>query len=395
VTFFLCALAQAADAQTWQWQFTVKPPGLAPVPARSSVDLSGARVTLLYTAHIRDADVPIASCSANVRDVAGARKAIHDGRAFLLIDLKPQRTADCDGGARALATMPVVDDAALADALAAIDRACCGAAVAAAPAAPASPAAPRPSAPPAAPLADWVENDGLFSFVRVRNRSDRPASILGGAVQNCRGVASGCGGIAPQTVPAGATVTLAAVMANPHEAGATFSYRYDVAGAGGRTTAGGVSTKAPAGWHPAMTPEEIRTAEALAVAGWSPGTPAPATSVSHAPAAHPSPPAFTDARLLRRGSSRLAIGIKGTSLVRVHLDASGKPQSVDVVKVSDPRLAPAAIETAVSSAYAPAERNGRPVDGTYVAEFDFDGDDPALSGIPVWKRDPTPAPSPT
>jgi outer membrane biosynthesis protein TonB len=91
----------------------------------------------------------------------------------------------------------------------------------------------------------------------------------------------------------------------------------------------------------------------------------------------------------------LGIGQKGTALVRVSVGANGMPQNATIVKISNPQLVAAALETAVSSSYSPAMRNGRPVSGTYLATFGFDGEDPAVSSIPVWDRTPTPGPSAT
>jgi uncharacterized protein (DUF1501 family) len=100
------------------------------------------------------------------------------------------------------------------------------------------------------------------------------------------------------------------------------------------------------------------------------------------------------ARLTQRGSSRLAIGHTGQARVRVRVSAKGMPLNASIVSISNPALAAAALETAVSSAYAPAVRKGRPVDEDYIATFQFDGQDPALSQIPIWERPESPQPRP-
>jgi hypothetical protein len=97
--------------------------------------------------------------------------------------------------------------------------------------------------------------------------------------------------------------------------------------------------------------------------------------------------------LIKRGSSRLAIGQTGTALIRVRVGENGMPQEATIVSLTNRRLAAAAIETAVSSTYAPAIVKGKPITANYIATFSFDGADPALAGIPVWKRSPQPTPS--
>jgi hypothetical protein len=100
------------------------------------------------------------------------------------------------------------------------------------------------------------------------------------------------------------------------------------------------------------------------------------------------------ARLVKRGSSRLAIGQTGTALVRLTIAANGTPQEATIVTITNKQLSAAAIETAVSSTYVPAQQNGRAVAAKYVATFSFDGQDPALASVPVWKRGPAPSPVP-
>jgi TonB family protein len=99
-------------------------------------------------------------------------------------------------------------------------------------------------------------------------------------------------------------------------------------------------------------------------------------------------------RLLTRGSSRLAIGQTGVAIVRVMVSPDGTPQNAEIIKISNPQLTAAAIETAVSSTYAPALKNGQKVAGKYVATFSFNGEDPATASVPIWKRSPAPPSSP-
>ena len=115
---------------------------------------------------------------------------------------------------------------------------------------------------------------------------------------------------------------------------------------------------------------------------------------SPAPTVQPSPrrsdapqPAVVDARLVRRGSSSLAGGQGGVAVVRVALGADGLPQDASIVSISNRRLVAAALETAVSSTYAPAMRQGRAVAGTYVATFQFAAEHSAAVSIPARRRE--------
>ena len=174
---------------------------------------------------------------------------------------------------------------------------------------------------------------------------------------------------------------------------ATFSYRYTARGGAVRMTGTGTSRKQLSGWRPPMSAQDMRSAQAAAIAALRPSAPA-----QPSPSAQPSPLIDGPAHLTQRGSSRLAIGQTGQARVRVRVSAKGMPLNASIVSISNPALVAAALETAVSSVYAPAVRNGRPVDEDYIATFQFDGQDPALSQIPIWKRplspDSSPAPSP-
>ena len=407
IAFAACLIATPpADAQSWQWQVLVPVPGRAPVQAQSNVVLSASTISMVYSARIENRETPITWCHAGLADVANAQALTRDGRTFLRLQLKPQRSATCDSGSRPFAFTRIADDAAAREAVTAINRAVGTKSPVAVtafspspspspsrpPAGSASPSASPAAAPSSSKVVDWVDNAGLFTFIRVRNRSRQPVMITTGDVENCRNLDFGCGRFPNGniTLASGAASTVATVMSNGQGGAPTFTYRYDVQSGALHVSATGSSEKAPAGWHPPMSAQEMRTAEAVAIAGFraqiTPGSAPPQRTTT------PPPPAFVDARLTHRGSSRLGIGQKGVALVRVSVSGSGMPQDASIVKISNRQLVAAALETAVSSTYAPAMRNGRPVDGTYIATFTFDGDDPALSSIPAWKRDPSPAP---
>lgn len=410
----LCAavlgLPRIADAQTWQWDVVVRNPGSAVVNTESRVELSENNLVLTYVAKVGQTDVPIASCTAQVRDIASAR-TIHAASArYLYVAFKPGHRARCQAGVQAFALVPVNDNTTAAEAAMTINRACCGNAgtrVAASavvskptPAATASTASSsaRPqstgSAAARARVTDWVQTDGLFTYVRVRNWGRTPVTIVRGHVDECSAVAAGCGQFAgPVSLAPGAAAIVATVMSTNSTTNESFSYHFDVASGSSTTTISGDSRKQSSGWTPPLSAQETRSAQAVAVAalkqahGAAPDTTQPTAAPRSTPRDEP-------ARLTQRGSSRLAIGKKGEARVRVRVSARGMPLNAAIVAVSNPDLVAAALEIAVSSTYAPAIQNGRPVDADYIAAFQFDGDDPALSSIPVWER-PTPAPSPS
>ena len=196
---------------------------------------------------------------------------------------------------------------------------------------------------------------------------------------------------APSRSPPGATAVVATVMSAESVNDAAFSYHFDARSGAAVASITGTSRNQLSGWKPAMSAEEIRSSQATAITSLRASGAASASSSSSP--SQPPPPLNAPARLTQRGSSRLAIGHTGQASVRVRVSAEGMPLNASIVSVSNPALVAAALETAVSSAYAPAIRDGRPVDGDYIATFQFDGQDPALSSIPVWKRPQTPAPS--
>lgn len=412
------------SAQTWHWQVVLHPANGAAVSAQSELTLSATGISMSYATKIHDRSVPIASCTARLADVATAQAVRNNERAFLLVRLKPRASATCDTGPQPLAALPVSDNGDLTSAAAAINRACCSSPVAAVrPSSPKpSPPAPKPlsSAPkpsptdapapspkpsPSAPkrgvlVTDWVQNDGVFFFVRVRSRYTEPVTIVDGSIANCRGVDYGCGRFAnpTYTLKQGDVATLATVVgAGRPEAGPSFTYRFTVRLGDGTFVAGGSSTKRLTGWMPAIPPAELRQAEAAAIATLrDQGTTDAAAASPPSPAPLPTrTPASVGVRLTRRGSSRLAIGHTGVAQVRVSVTADGSPTNMAVVSVSDPQLVAAAIETAASSTYAPAVRNGKNVPGDYIATFKFDGLDPADASTPIWRRAVPASPAPS
>jgi outer membrane biosynthesis protein TonB len=425
--FFVLAMMVAAtetsSAQTWQWQYVAHPANSEPINAQSSVTLSGNELTIAYTAPIEHRQAVIEYCRATLADVQHVATIRTRGPMFLVIQLKPQRMADCDSGKRPVAALPGDDYAAMNRAASAINQALSGTTTAAraphtavpstrakrevaqAPTPkPATPApTPHPTAPPATPppatapptprptptpapsptpgvrLEDWVENAGLFSFVRVRNISKQIIVVTDGEVLNCTNVATGCGKLPHHFSldPAG-TATIATVTST--QQAPSFDYRFTATVGNETVTRVGSSTKAPPPRVARMSEDQIRAAQAAALSGIH-------TAASAEPYSY-SPP-----RLIKRGTSRLAIGQTGTAQVKVLVAANGTPQEATVVSTSNPELTAAAIETAVSSTYTPAIRNGQSVAASYVATFTFNGVDPATESIPVWRRPATPPPA--
>jgi hypothetical protein len=403
ISAFFVGLPAAANAQSWQWQVVVHEANHAPMDAQSRVVLSNRDLSLLYSVRVDQSDVPITTCRAQVGDVANASAVNSTDNPFLYIVFKPGRAADCRSGKQPIMIAPISNNADAKRAVDAINRACCNAPVAVAAIAhktspksvaalPTSSPQPQPS-PPAVPIVDdWVESQGLFNFIRIRNDGAQTVMIAPATVENCRGVVAGCGAFRGQlSIGPGATATLLAVMSRNTANPAAFAYEY-LARSGTMTThRSGSWRKRPTSSVSPMSEQEIGSAESVAVAGLA--QPAPQSS---APAnlSGPQRPQNAPVHLLNRGTSRLAIGQTGSALLRVHVSGSGTPLNVAIVNVSNRAIVPAAIETAVSSTYSPAIRDGRRVEADYVIEFRFDGDDPALAGVPLWKRSPLPAVSP-
>jgi hypothetical protein len=400
----LVATMGSSAAQTWQWQYTAHPGSGQSVPGESRVVLSRGQIATSYAPTANRA-AAIDACRVALTDVQHVIVTGGSASSFFVVQLKPGRTAACRySGHESVAALPGGDAAAMRRVADAINRALPAAPAPKptlaprrvarrvvaqttpkpAPAVPPKPApvTPAPTATPAVAIADWVESEGLFSFVRVRNGGKVRVTITGGDVRDCKNVEAGCGPLAHrfELDPFG-TATIATLMSTTDRS--LPSFRYSLTATDGRETitTSGSATKAAPVRAARMTPQQIRAAEAAAI-----------RSV-RAPVQAAQPPqqtSFTPPRLVKRGSSRLAIGQTGVAQVRLMIDPNGAPQQAEVVSTTNPRLVPAAIETAVSSTYAPATRNGQPVAGKYVATFSFNGEDPATSDIPVWWRSPSP-----
>lgn len=225
---------------------------------------------------------------------------------------------------------------------------------------------------------DWTENQGLFAFVRVYNAGSQAVTIAGSQLSACGSVDVRCESVPQRLVLQPRMITTIATVASADQRNIQpFSYRY--------TAAAGAQTISRRGSSAKTRPDRIRpipqreSGAALEV-GVN-GLGAPGNPPVETRAAADLPP-----RLLKRGSSRLAIGHKGVALVRVLIAANGTPRAASVISISNRLLSAAAIETAASSTYAPATKAGRPVSADYVATFSFDGEDPADAAVPVWKR---------
>lgn len=416
VLALVCAGVTPGAAQTWHWDSLTHGADGAPLRAQSTVALTASEVSFSYTAiapgattSARNRQIVIASCRAALSDVARATATRAGGRVFFLIELKPQRPADCNSGKKTIAALPGDDYDQVNRIADAVNHACCSAGGPAAtanrrriaavrpsatptpgPASSPNPASPAPSASPndRSPirLQDWTESEGLFVFVRVHNAGNVPVTITDGEVLDCQRVDVGCGAFSRKPVlNAHTTRTVATVASTGQQQAPSFSYRYTAAFGDRSVSRSGSSTKARAARARPITPSESRSAEALVIGGLGRPPNAPG----------PSPIPSTAARLLKRGSSRLAIGQTGVALVRVTVAANGTPTEASIVSITNRRLTAAAIETAVSSTYAPATKGGRPSTADYVATFSFNGEDPATASVPVWRRVPLPQPSPS
>jgi hypothetical protein len=413
-----CAVMAAAtgvcDAQTWHWGYVTRTPNSPPITAQSSVIIAAHDLHLAYTVPLAHHQVVIESCTADVRDVENVTAMQTAGTSYLLVQFKPSHDAACANGKRPAVALPANDESELLAVAAAINHSCCGGTSRAAvalvvtpspypsvahspsPQSSSSPQAgtsPKPdllpesnasATPSAAPDAgrpavqDWVETDGAFWFVRVRNVG-RVSVTPAGDVVDCHNVDTGCGSFARVVLDPGGVATVATITSRSSDVAPTFGYRYTVAANGQTVELAGESVKrAPRGVR-RMTAGELRLAQRAAL------------DEARAPRNTPVP--TVPARLVKRGSSRLSIGQTGIAVVRVTIGADGSPENATIVSTTNRRLAAAAIETAVSSVYAPAVQSGHPVTADYVATFSFDGVDPALSAVPVWKR-PASAPAP-
>ena len=428
--------ARADDARTWHWNYVTQTASGPPLTAQSSVTIGAKKVHMTYSVPVQKRELVIESCDADLRDVVDATTVHNAGTTYFLIRFSPSHGAVCGSGRRPAVALPADDERYVGDVAAAVTRWAHGSAAkpgsptvvarAATPAAHPSPAlsakpsagpsirptptptrkpsptptaSPTPTPTPPAPtttpaptptpspsptparaaLRDWVENDGLFWFVRMRNFGGTPLTPQG-QVFNCRNVGTGCGPFMHTLLEPGGTATVAAIAAANRDEAPRFEYRYSTVDGGQTFVGAGSSTKRPPHGVAPMSSQDLRSAQALALGQLG--------SANRAPAAPIIP-----ARLIKRGSSRLAIGETGTAIVRVSIAEDGTPQEASIVSITNKALTAAAIETAVSSTYVPATQSGRAIAAKYIATFSFDGEDPALSSIPVWKRPPSPTPA--
>jgi outer membrane biosynthesis protein TonB len=434
----IVATTGVVNAETWQWQYLAHIANSEPLKAQATVAVSQNEITTSYTATIRNRQTVISSCRAALADVEKATAVRTEGQVFFLVQLKPRRAAECSSGREPVAALPGDDFNAVSRVADLVNRSVVRAApsatprrVAAAPPPPSPKPKPRvaavtPSTPAPTPtptptpsptpraatpaptpsptqraaspspvassrialatqrirVIDWVENEGLFMFVRVHNIGPQPVTIGEGQVWNCKNVDVGCGKIGSgTTVAPHDTVTIATIASTDQRATPSFTYHYAASTGTNVVVHDNTSLKKRPVRYPPMSGQDVRAAEAVALGGLR--SPGPGQQA----------PTLTPPRLIKRGSSRLAIGQHGTALVRVLVAANGTPQEATIVSITNRQLSAAAIETAVSSQFTPATKNGQPVAGNYVATFSFDGEDPDLSTVPVWRRVPMPASS--
>jgi hypothetical protein len=373
-----------ADAQSWQWQVPAHGADAPQAKRQSQVTLSPTDVTMSYSVDLHQRQALLASCHVPTGSIERATEVQNAGGTFVILYLKPPATADCNSGRQPIAMVPVADDSSVLKAVAAINRACCTAVVAVRPVPTATPS-PASALPH---LGDWVENSGLFSFVRVYNTFSKPITVTAGSVDDCRNVEYGCGPLKSRgvTLQPGSSATIATIVSSARGNGAAFSYHYNAESDQLRFSGIGSSRDAPESSRRHMSANEIREAEALAIGDFRSQN----GSKPNATAARTPPPAFVAAAISHRGSSRLGIGQTGVARVRVNLDSNGSPQGASIESTSNGKLVAAALETAVSSTYTPELRYGRAVPSTYLATFQFDGDDPSQATVPVWRRSPMP-----
>jgi len=110
----------------------------------------------------------------------------------------------------------------------------------------------------------------------------------------------------------------------------------------------------------------------------------PAAPTGPAPPPAPRPPIATaaieapvpvDSPAPRYPREALRSGDSGTVLLRVHVDAEGRPQQVDLVESSHSRALDRAATDAVRRwRFRPAQRNGQPVEGVVQVPIAFNAD---------------------
>jgi hypothetical protein len=380
---FVIASAGVADARTWQWNYSNRGVGGGGT-STASVTLSSTSIaTSNRVAFAGHPDV-VYSCSAKLADVARAI-AVSTGNPSLLIQLRAGHAANCQllGSSQGI-VLPADDGATIASVAQAINDECCGAALRTPPqvAAAQKSLVPAPATPHAAvkahPLVpggpvmsveDWVEHDGLFSFVRVRNNGTHPIEVTREEVADCSGIEFGCAVQDRRFVIDRKAVATIATVAASNTSYSAFTYHYTAVMAPYSYSGSGAWAKrAPAG-APRISAAQVRTAEASLLntlpAAQAAGPPRPQ---------QPQPLAQTGstAHLLHIGAPEAPVSASGTIQLRVLVDPNGSPVDASIVSISNDALADAAMEAAVTSTYAPAIRNGKRVRSQFILTLVFD-----------------------
>jgi hypothetical protein len=415
VAAYLLATVALAQAQSWSWTYTSGIEG-ARDPASATLDLGPTRIkTTNRIAMIGRPDV-VYGCTIELADVARAL-AVHTGTSSLLIQLKPDRKADCQLLGPTQSVVLRADNGALIDRIAgAINGSCCTAATAhplTAAKHPAGPskrivsmppvattrAATRPADAPMMSVDDWVETDGVFAFVRIRNASNRPVLITDGEIGDCTEAEIGCGPVGKRLTILPFGVATLATIASTRQQAPKFTYRY-TASMGSFWYAGtGSSEKATPAGAERLSQRDLRAAEAAMLAQFRPeqqgqpgqaqGTAPPARSppqsrphrLAQGPASKgPGRGEYVGPRLLRPGVSEPVPGKSGTIHIRVRLAPDGSPQDAAVISSTNDDIDDAAIEIAVSSTYAPARHAGHPVASDLILTISFVGGTPSIAG---------------
>lgn len=386
----IVATTIAGDARTWSWTYTSHGVNGAGV-ASASVTLGSSEVATSNRIPVSGHPDVVYSCSVKLSDVARAI-AVSTGAPSLLIQLRAGHAANCQllGSAQGI-VLPADDRATIASVASAINDACCGAAlrtpapVAAAPSAaaprtahPARTAAARPA--PEKPrvvaendglvmsVADWVETDGLFFFVRVQNEGSKPVTVTHEEISGCIGIQLGCVDANRRFVIDRGGVATVATVAASNTSSAAFTYRYTAMMPPYSYAGSGSSSKHPPNDAPRISAEQIRVAEA-SLLGTLAGEPPPQAATTQAP---PAQNPTTPARLVRIGAPEAPVNASGTIQLRVLVDPNGSPEDASILSISNDALADAAMEAAVTSTYAPARRNGKPVSSQLIVNLQFD-----------------------
>jgi TonB family protein len=399
LTFAVAATA-VASAQTWNWTYSTAALQSARGPAAASLELTSTEITTSNRIALAGRPDVVYSCHIKLADVSRAI-AVHTGSQSLLIQLKPDRAAACQVIGNAQSVVMRADDGALIDKIAAaINNACCTVAAvpertivrerptpaperettvaARASEKPTEKPAPEKTTPqPAASSAfafmrvdDWIETDGAFAFLRIRNLGNRPIAITGGEVRDCTNADVGCGRIARRTtiLPYGVITYATVASADPQKA-PSFDYSYSAQMVDYTFDGNGNSSKEAPSGAARMSAEQVRSAEAQALAALR-GPNGPSASV----VAQDQPP-----RVVKPGVAEPVNGKSGQVQVRVTLAPDGSPQDAAIVSSTNDELDDAGVEFAVSSTYAPAIHAGKPVAADLVVTVSFLAGEPSIN----------------